>query len=56
MTVSAGVASYPHDLVGSPETLVRFADEALYAAKAGGRDRIVRFDELELQTSGMDNS
>jgi diguanylate cyclase (GGDEF)-like protein len=54
MTVSAGVATYPHPMVGSPETLVRLADEALYAAKAGGRNRIVRFDELELQPTGTD--
>jgi two-component system, cell cycle response regulator len=45
MTMSAGVATYPHDLVDSVETLVKLADQALYAAKAGGRDRIVRFDE-----------
>jgi two-component system, cell cycle response regulator len=45
MTISAGVATYPHDLVDSVETLVKLADQALYAAKAGGRDRIVRFDQ-----------
>jgi two-component system, cell cycle response regulator len=49
MTVSAGVATYPHEMVGSPETLVRLADEALYAAKEGGRNRVVRFDEIELE-------
>lgn len=47
MTVSAGVACYPWPGVDTPETLVRLADESLYAAKAGGRDRIVRFDEIE---------
>jgi two-component system, cell cycle response regulator len=46
MTLSAGVATYPHELVDSLETLVRLADQALYAAKAAGRDRVVRFDEL----------
>ncbi|MEX0907125.1 MAG: diguanylate cyclase, partial [Gemmatimonadota bacterium] len=45
MTISAGVATYPHATIDSVETLVRLADEALYAAKAGGRDRVVRFDE-----------
>ena len=47
MTLSAGVATYPHDRIDSVEKLVKLADQALYAAKAGGRDRIVRFDELE---------
>jgi two-component system, cell cycle response regulator len=46
MTISAGIATYPHELVKTPEMLVRMADEALYAAKAAGRDRVVRFDEL----------
>lgn len=56
MTVSAGVATHPSEFVGSPETLVRLADEALYAAKAGGRNRVVRFDQLELQTASPDAS
>jgi two-component system, cell cycle response regulator len=46
MTLSAGVATYPHETVDSVEALVRLADQALYAAKASGRDRIVRFDEM----------
>ena len=48
MTISAGVSTFPWQGIDTPETLVRLADEALYAAKAGGRDRIVRFDGLEL--------
>jgi two-component system, cell cycle response regulator len=46
MTISAGVATFPHDMIDSVEALVRSADEALYAAKAAGRDRIVRFDGI----------
>ncbi|MGH7504520.1 MAG: GGDEF domain-containing protein, partial [Longimicrobiales bacterium] len=54
MTVSAGVASYPHEMIGSTETLVRLADEALYAAKESGRNRVVRFDEIELEPTTSD--
>jgi diguanylate cyclase (GGDEF)-like protein len=56
MTLSAGVATFPHELVADKETLVRLADEALYAAKAAGRDRIVRFDELALHATRPDPS
>jgi two-component system, cell cycle response regulator len=51
MTLSAGVATYPHELVDSVESLVRLADEALYTAKAAGRNRTVRFDEMSLLQS-----
>jgi len=39
ITVSIGVSSYPED-AGLEEELVRVADDRLYKAKAGGRDRV----------------
>jgi diguanylate cyclase (GGDEF)-like protein len=38
VTISIGVAVYPEH-GDSPPTLVRAADQAMYAAKASGRDR-----------------
>ena len=40
ITASLGVALFPHH-ADSPDSLIRAADEALYAAKGVGRDRIV---------------
>lgn len=40
LTCSAGLASVPED-AGTVDDLLRLADDALYMAKAGGRDRVV---------------
>jgi diguanylate cyclase (GGDEF)-like protein len=40
VTVSIGTATVPTD-AGSPEEVIRLADAALYAAKEGGRNRVV---------------
>ena len=40
VTVSVGVACYPSDAVDSPVSLIRQADQALYRAKQGGRNRV----------------
>jgi two-component system, cell cycle response regulator len=46
MTVSCGAASFPEQGVDTPEALLKRADEALYAAKTGGRNKVVRATEL----------
>lgn len=40
LTVSAGVASFPHDAAGTEE-LIEVADKRLFQAKAEGRNRVV---------------
>jgi diguanylate cyclase (GGDEF)-like protein len=47
MTMSCGLAAYPDEAVDAPEELLKRADEALYAAKEGGRNRVVSASKLE---------
>jgi diguanylate cyclase (GGDEF)-like protein len=47
LTVSAGLAVLPAD-AKHVEQLISAADRALYAAKKGGRNRVVAFHELSL--------
>jgi diguanylate cyclase (GGDEF)-like protein len=42
LTVSIGLATFPDD-ADSEEKLVGAADQALYAAKHGGRDRVIQY-------------
>jgi diguanylate cyclase (GGDEF)-like protein len=45
LRISAGVATYPFD-GAKPTALLRAGDQALYAAKAAGKDRVSSFREL----------
>ena len=40
ITASIGVAAIPHERIHSIEDLIRLADDALYAAKEKGRNRV----------------
>ena len=46
ITVSVGHAQYPSDSADAKE-LVHFADQALYRAKNGGRDRVVAWSDAD---------
>ena len=49
--VSAGVSTYPYDGAGVPQ-LLRAADQALYRAKAGGKNCVVEFRDLARGDTG----
>ncbi len=52
VTLSLGVASYPEDATAK-EVVIARADESLYAAKHGGRNRTVCAADLEKSKSGL---
>ena len=45
LRISAGISTYPFD-GAKPTALLRAGDQALYAAKAAGKDRVASFREL----------
>ncbi len=49
VTVSMGVATFDAFSLPDPEQLIKQADKALYAAKAAGRNCVMRYDRLEDQ-------
>ena len=50
LRISAGVSTYPFD-GATPTSLLRAGDQALYAAKSAGKDRVASFRELSLPIS-----
>jgi diguanylate cyclase (GGDEF)-like protein len=52
LTVSIGLASAPEDAT-CPDKLFRLADQALYAAKAVGRNRVVAAHDAEARAAAM---
>jgi diguanylate cyclase (GGDEF)-like protein len=52
VTASFGIASLPEDVVPSPDGLIRAADEALYAAKRAGKNRVCVYEDSRPPTAG----
>ncbi len=51
LTVSGGVAGFPDADVMTPEDLIDRADQALYEAKAAGRNRVISYSSELKETS-----
>ena len=54
VTASFGIASLPEDVTPSPEALIRAADEALYAAKRAGKNRVSVYEDIRAPLAGED--
>lgn len=56
LRISAGISTYPFD-GATPSALFRAADQALYAAKSGGKDQIASFrDVVRVDPTVVDGS
>ncbi len=53
VTASFGIASLPEDVMPSTEELIRAADEALYAAKRAGKNRVSVHEDIGAAPSGL---
>jgi diguanylate cyclase (GGDEF)-like protein len=45
VTISLGVATFPHEKILDAKELIEYADQALYKAKENGRNRVEAFEE-----------
>jgi diguanylate cyclase (GGDEF)-like protein len=48
VTISMGVATYPAPGLDTVDDIIRVADEALYRAKAEGRNRVLTQQKMQL--------
>ena len=53
LTASFGIASLPEDVAPGADDLMRAADEALYAAKRSGKNRVSVFEDVAPRGSGQ---
>ena len=44
VTISVGVATFPHEKIHDAKELIEFADQALYKAKENGRNRVEAYE------------
>jgi diguanylate cyclase (GGDEF)-like protein len=44
VTISLGIATFPHEKIHDSKELIEYADQALYKAKENGRNRVEAFD------------
>jgi diguanylate cyclase (GGDEF)-like protein len=56
VTASFGIASLPEDVAPSPDELIRAADEALYAAKRAGKNRVSLHGDIRASRSSEGRS
>jgi len=56
VTASFGIASLPEDVAPSPDQLIRAADEALYAAKRAGKNRVSLHGDIRTTRSSEDKA